>query len=141
MYVHMYVSMYVCMMYVYMYVSYLYIYIALLAVHTNQKRFQCERPIEKRAVLRERKEALGSPVNKVGRVEVRSWFQSEGPMYVQNEGLAPIVKRQFFLRRLNNRVPTNFMQLNSRTFPGHFQGQFLAIDARDMRTRHAHNYY
>ena len=40
-------------------VLYLYIYIALLAVHINQKRFQCERPKEKRAVLRERKEALG----------------------------------------------------------------------------------
>ena len=61
-------------------VLYLYIYIALLAVHTNQKRFQCERPREKRAVLRELKEALGSPVNKVDRVERRSWFQSEGPM-------------------------------------------------------------
>src|SRR6218665_534403 len=61
-------------------VLYLYIYIVLLAVHTNQKRFQCERPREKRAVLRERKEALGSPVNKVDRVEGRSWFQSEGPM-------------------------------------------------------------
>ena len=46
-------------------VLYLYIYIALLAVHTNEKRFQCERPREKRAVLRERKEALGSPVNKL----------------------------------------------------------------------------
>src|SRR6218665_561677 len=56
-------------------VLYLYIYIALLAVHTNQKRFQCERPREKRAVLREQKEALGSPVNKVDRVEGRSWFQ------------------------------------------------------------------
>jgi len=32
-------------------VLYLYVYIALLAVHTNQKRFQCERPREKRAVL------------------------------------------------------------------------------------------
>src|SRR6218665_1128372 len=31
-------------------VLYLYIYIALLAVHTNQKRFQCERPREKGAV-------------------------------------------------------------------------------------------
>src|SRR6218665_134073 len=31
-------------------VLYLYIYRALLAVHTNQKRFQCERPREKRAV-------------------------------------------------------------------------------------------
>src|SRR6218665_565617 len=50
-------------------VLYPYIYIALLAVHTNQKRFQCEKPREKRAVLRERKEALGSPVNKVDRVE------------------------------------------------------------------------
>src|SRR6218665_2966155 len=59
---------------------YLSIYIALLAVHTNQKRFQCERPREKRAVLRERKEALGSPVNKVDRVVRRSWFQSEGSM-------------------------------------------------------------
>ena len=39
-------------------VLYLYIYIALPAVHTNQKRFQCERPREKRAVLRERKEAV-----------------------------------------------------------------------------------
>src|SRR6218665_313365 len=27
------------------------------AVHTNQMRFQCERPREKRAVLRERKES------------------------------------------------------------------------------------
>src|SRR6218665_2754671 len=53
-------------------VLYLYISIALLAVHTNQKRFQCQRPREKRAVLRERKEALGSPVNKVDRVEGRS---------------------------------------------------------------------
>ena len=39
-------------------VLYLHIYIALLEVHTNQKRFQCERPSEKRAVLKERKEAL-----------------------------------------------------------------------------------
>ena len=50
-------------------ILYLYIYIALLAVHTDQKRLQCERPREKRAVWRERKEALGSPVNKVDRVE------------------------------------------------------------------------
>src|SRR6218665_3161018 len=33
-------------------VLYLYIYIALLAVHTNQKRFQCERLREKRGVVR-----------------------------------------------------------------------------------------
>jgi len=46
-------------------VLHLYIYVALLAVHTNQKRVQCERPREKSAVLREWKEALGSPVNKV----------------------------------------------------------------------------
>jgi len=56
-------------------VLYLYIYIAPLAVHTNQKRFQCQRPREKTAVLREQKEALGSPVNKVDRVE-GSWVQS-----------------------------------------------------------------
>src|SRR6218665_978079 len=49
-------------------VLYLYIYIALLAVHTNQKRFQCERPREKR----ELKEAFVSPVNKVDCVEGRS---------------------------------------------------------------------
>ena len=61
-------------------VLYLYIYIALLEVHTNQTCFQCERPREKRAVLRERKEALGSPANKVDRAEGRNWFQSEGPM-------------------------------------------------------------
>jgi len=56
-------------------VLYLYIYIALLAVHTNEKHFQCERPREKRAALRKRKEALGSPVNKVDHVEGGSWFQ------------------------------------------------------------------
>ena len=43
-------------------VLYLCIYIALLEVHANQKRFQCKRPKEKRAVLREQKEALGSLV-------------------------------------------------------------------------------
>jgi len=37
-------------------------------VHTNQKRFQYERAREKRTVLRERKETLSSPVNKVDRV-------------------------------------------------------------------------
>src|SRR6218665_862469 len=66
--------------FVYCIVLYLVIYIAPLAVHSNQKRFQCERPREKRAALRERKKTLGSPVNKVDRVEGRSWFQSEGPM-------------------------------------------------------------
>ena len=61
-------------------VLYLYIYIALFEVHTNQKRFQCKRPRKKSAVLRERKEALGSPINKVDRAEGRSWFQSAGKM-------------------------------------------------------------
>jgi len=32
-------------------VLYLYIYVALLTVHIKQKRFQCERPREKRAVM------------------------------------------------------------------------------------------
>src|SRR6218665_2396905 len=36
-------------------VLYFYIYIVLLAVHTNQKRFQCKIPREKKAVLRERR--------------------------------------------------------------------------------------
>jgi len=51
---------------------YLYIYIAFLAVaaHTNQKRFQCARHREKKAVLRLRigHLGLGSPVNKVDRI-------------------------------------------------------------------------
>ena len=52
-------------------VLYIYIYIALLTVHANQKRLQCERPRQKRAVLRERKEALGTtPVNKATYVHV-----------------------------------------------------------------------
>ena len=41
-----------------------YIYIALLAVHTNQKLFQCERPREKRAVLIERKRHLANQLIK-----------------------------------------------------------------------------
>jgi len=40
----------------------LHIYIALLAVHTNQKRFQCKGPWQKSAVMRERIEVLGSPI-------------------------------------------------------------------------------
>jgi len=56
-------------------VLYLYIYIALLAVHTNRKRFQCERPREERAVLSERKDALGTRVSKVDRVKGRSLVQ------------------------------------------------------------------
>ena len=47
-------------LFLYCIVLYLYIYMALLTVHTNQKCFQCERPREKRAVLREWKEALGN---------------------------------------------------------------------------------
>ena len=58
-------------------VSYLYIYITLLAMHTNQKRFQCEIPRDKRAVfviiiiiiLSGRKKTLGSLVSKVDRVQ------------------------------------------------------------------------
>jgi len=50
-------------------IFYLNIYIALLTGHNNQKRFQGKILRERRAVLRERKEALGSPVNKVNRVE------------------------------------------------------------------------
>jgi len=57
---------------------YLYIYVALpalLEVHTNPKRFQCEKPREKRTGLRERKEALGS-------IQFIRWFVSE-------EGVGP----------------------------------------------------
>ena len=67
-------------------VLYLYTYIVLLAVHTNQKRFQCEIPKEKRAVLRERKEALCSPVKKrsmseegVGSKAQGQWLQRSEP--------------------------------------------------------------
>src|SRR6218665_2685246 len=52
-YVCMYVCMYICMnvcMTLYCIVLYLYLYIALLQVHTNQKRFQCGRPREKRVM-------------------------------------------------------------------------------------------
>jgi len=52
----------------------------LLAVYTNQKCTLGKRSREKKAVLRERKEALGSPVNKVDHVEGGSWFQSAGAM-------------------------------------------------------------
>jgi len=60
----------------------MYLYIYIEHAYTNQKRFQSERPREKRAVLRERKEELGSPV-KMDRVEGRSWFQSAGPMIAE----------------------------------------------------------
>ena len=41
-----------------------------------QKRVQCETPKEKKAVLTERKEALGSPINKVDRLVGLGWGQS-----------------------------------------------------------------
>src|SRR5688572_7511726 len=59
-------------------VLYLSIYIAPLAVHTNQRRSQCERPREKKEVFRQRKEALGPPVNKQERVKGGSCFHSAG---------------------------------------------------------------
>ena len=54
-----------------------YIYIALPTLHNNQKHFQSKRPREYRAVLRERKQALVSPVNKVDRVVGGCWFQAQ----------------------------------------------------------------
>src|SRR6218665_1353902 len=53
------------------YCIYLYVCIALLTVHNNQKRFQCKIPREMKVVLRERKEAPGSPVNKEERCQRR----------------------------------------------------------------------
>src|SRR6218665_177260 len=47
-----------------------------------------QRPREKRAVLRERKEALSSPVNKEDRVKGESWFQSAGPTKEKDRVLA-----------------------------------------------------
>ena len=45
---------------VYCIALYLYIYIALLALHASRRRFHCKRPREKKAVFRERLDALGS---------------------------------------------------------------------------------
>ena len=87
-------------------VLYLYIYIALLAVHTNQKLFQHERPREEIAVFREWKEALGSPVNKVDHVEGRSWFQSTGdtsyPLPQQLFALVNIADERLFKAIISN---------------------------------------
>src|SRR6218665_317392 len=59
----------VCLVSEWCIVLYLYIYIPLLAVHTNQKRFQCERPREKRTVCLEREWCvLGSGVSCKGGV-------------------------------------------------------------------------
>jgi len=58
----------------------IYIFINCLLQCTPIRSASSARDPEKRAVLRERKEALGSPVNIVDRVEGRSWFQSEGPI-------------------------------------------------------------
>src|ERR1043165_5899834 len=69
-------------------VLYLSIYIAPLAVHTNQRRSQCERPREKKEVFRQRKEALGPPFNKQERVKGGSWFHSAGPMKAKAHVLA-----------------------------------------------------
>jgi|SRR6218665_447017 len=43
-------------------------------------RSQCESPRINRAVLRGRKEALGSPASKEELVKVGCWFQSDGPI-------------------------------------------------------------
>src|SRR5688572_12789053 len=72
---------------VYCSVLYLSIYIAHLEGHTNQRRSQCERPREKKEVLRQRTEALCPPVNKQERVE-GSWFHSAGPMKAKARVLA-----------------------------------------------------
>src|SRR5688572_4801887 len=77
---HAHIYTYVRTYILYCIVLYLSIYIASLAVHTNQRRSQCERPKEKKEVFRQRKEALGPPVNKQERVKGGSWFHSAGPM-------------------------------------------------------------
>jgi len=59
-----------------------------LAVHSNQRGSQCERPREKKEVFRQRKEALGSPVNKQERVKGGSRFHSAGPMKAKARVLA-----------------------------------------------------
>jgi len=56
----------------------IHLYVALPAVHTNQKRFQCERPKEKRAVLRERKEARGTSCTEPHRINIYiQWYTQE----------------------------------------------------------------
>ena len=65
----------------------IHLYSASCSAHQSEALPVRETQKEER-VLRERKEALGSPVNKVDRVEGRSWFQSEGPMIAKARVLA-----------------------------------------------------
>jgi len=66
-------------------IVYIYIYIAVLEEHTNQKRFQCERPKEKRAVSNYVSQMLKSMVHKatfqaldanlqIMNLEILPWF-------------------------------------------------------------------
>ena len=58
---------------------YLRIYKAPLTVQPNQRRFQCERPLEKRKVLRERAETEVPPYNIRARVIAGISFHNRGP--------------------------------------------------------------
>src|SRR6218665_2271330 len=116
-------------------VLYLYIYITFLEVHTNQKRFQCERPREKRTVLREQKEALGSQVSKVDRVEGRSWF-------AQKEGVGYVIQNLYKSRILPGKLIQTFRiySLTScvMTWWGYIvKRRCLCQDARLQETKHS----
>lgn len=63
-------------------VLYLYIYIAPLTAHTNQRRFQCQKPRIREWPWKNEK-ALGSPVNIKNSMSQRSWFQHSGPVIDQ----------------------------------------------------------
>ena len=57
----------------------------------NQRRSRCERPKEKKAILRQRKEVLGPPVSRTERVDGESWFHSAGPIKAKARVLAMAV--------------------------------------------------
>ena len=57
-------------------------------MHTNQRRSQCERPKEKKTVLRQRKEVLGPPARRAEHVDGESWFHSAGPIQAKARVLA-----------------------------------------------------
>src|SRR5688572_14631207 len=58
---------------------YLWTYKAPLAVQPNRRRFQCEGPLEKRKVLRQRAETVVPPDNITARVKAGRSFHSKGP--------------------------------------------------------------
>ena len=96
-------------------VLYLYIYIALLAVHANQKRFQRETQRDESRLKRtKRGRLLGSPVNKVDRVEGESWFQGSGPMIAKARELSVY----HWIDNTNGDTAPRFVSVSDNPKPG-----------------------